>query len=357
LRFQDSGGIFINKIPSDSQVNAATIQLGRSPNAEETAVFRFEVFQKFPSSEGIYDIEGLLDVLNMFSPERYRSFSGQSIMDTLTDLALEMELDNVEIGASLDYNKTLIQPGWSNAEFIRYLKKNILGNNQEAGYSAFIKCTSYESVLVMKSFEEFAATKYKYILVDSTQSIYDRQNDEIYYPFNEFRILDSSRLTGSYDQDYSYFDYDSSQYTINSLTLNDYRKSLSEYFTLGDRDKKEGNVTLFNCGANNDFTGNFKGRASNKYHHSLTNMIAISVSTWGLVDIFPGDILIILFLGAIIEDQRFSYQYQGYWMVKRVEHICGFNFFTRLTLVRAGIDTDMKTTLVSARNFGGRKTN
>ena len=61
------------------------------------------------------------------------------------------------------------------------------------------------------------------------------------------------------------------------------------------------------------------------------------------------------FLDVALDDKQLSYQYQGYWMVKRVEHVCSFSFFTKLVLIRAGIDTDMPTTLVPAKNFGGRK--
>ena len=104
-----------------------------------------------------------------------------------------------------------------------------------------------------------------------------------------------------------------------------------------------------------NFTDDYRGRASNIFHNKMTNMLEISVSTWGTVDIFPGDILVLMFFGTVVENQYLMHQYQGYWMVKRVEHICSFNFFTKLTLIRSGIDTTMPTTLISAKDFGGRK--
>jgi len=53
---------------------------------------------------------------------------------------------------------------------------------------------------------------------------------------------------------------------------------------------------------------------------------------------------------VLVRGQLFLYQHSGLWLVKRVVHLIGDSFQTRLLLTRCGIDTDILTSLIEAEN-------
>jgi len=121
VAFTDSQGLLTHVIPLDSATNKAVVTIGRGKDVlEQYNEYEFDIYRRFPNSRGKYDIEGLLSVDNLFSPQYVRSFSG-TIRSTLMTIAEELGVDGVELDTSLNYKKSLIQPSWTNAQFLTYL--------------------------------------------------------------------------------------------------------------------------------------------------------------------------------------------------------------------------------------------
>ena len=358
LRIRDDVGYLSHIVPFDKRANTVTVILGSDSLPEGVTEYTFEIYRRFPTSDNIYDVEGLLSINNFFSPSKTRGFSG-AVRDNLLSIATdELGLDETDISASLNYSKDIIQPSWSIAELFRYLKNNLKGLQEDAGYFCYVCCKKRKRILVFKSIKDFYSQPVKYNFINSFDPQQDESSNEVKYPIFEYKVYDNYKVVqGLKSQSYSYFDYDNSEYKTalidvkdNAISQDDYY-SLTKYFLI-DKDDSEGTGVGVQAGRGNDFSSDFKGRVKGQYYKQLNSLSKFWITSLGLEDVYPGDIVRIQFLSD--PAMMMSYQYHGFWMVERVIHMIGHRFATRLLLTRNGLNT-METTSLLEANSGNIK--
>jgi len=134
------------------------------------------------------------------------------------------------------------------------------------------------------------------------------------------------------------------QVKSNTIPQDDYY-SLTKYFLIDKDDSQDDEMGVFG-GRGTDFSSNFKGRVKGKYYKALNDLSKLWITSLGLEDIYPGDIVRVQFLSD--PAMMMSYQYHGFWMVERVIHMIGHQFATRLLLTRSGMNTMESTSLLEA---------
>jgi len=352
LKIRDAEGYLSHLVPFDKKASTITVVLGSGPLVEGATEYKFDIYRRFPTSDDIYDVEGLLAVDGLFSPLRTRGFSGR-IRDNLSSIAInELELDGVDISASLDYSKNIVQPSWSNAKLLRYLERNLLGLQEDAGYFCYICCKKRKKILVFKTVKDFYSQAVKYNFINAFDPQQDEDSGEIRYPIFEYKAFDNYKIIGALKQQtYSYFDYNNSEYKTNLISIKDNVVSQDDYYSLTkyflvDKDDLEEDGVGVMAGRGNDFSSNFKGRVKGNYYKQLNSLSKFWITSLGLEDIYPGDIVRIQFLSD--PTMMMSYQYHGFWMVERVIHMIGYQFATRLLLTRSGVNTMERTSLLAA---------
>jgi hypothetical protein len=154
---------------------------------------------------------------------------------------------------------------------------------------------------------------------------------------------------GAKSQTFGYFDYETGEFVDDSVLIDDC-PSIAERFLI-DKDNTNDSVYMSKLGRSNSFTSNFHGRCGGSFNRRINNFINMWISTWGIENISPGDIIKLQFSESMVRGRLFIYQHSGLWMVKRVVHIFGNSYMTNLLLTRAGVDTDVETTLLKAQNI------
>lgn len=250
-------------------------------------------------------------------------------------------MDGAEISPTFDYTKLIVQPQWSNGDLLNYLKDNLVTSDNDAGIFCFIKRYGNKSYLVFKTLRDLVSVHADYNLIVNPGPIED------YIEVYKYSINDNYKmfgLFGSKKQAYGYYDYANSEYVKSEISCQG-MKSLSGYF-LVDQNDSEDSDRIVDTGTSNDFTGDFMGRVKSSYFNRLSNLLSMWVLIPGDIRIVPGITMKVLF-GTSAENIA-SHLYSGYWLVKRVVHNFGEKFSTRLLLIRNGIDTDARTTLLLA---------
>lgn len=344
IRLKESTGSLGEVVPYDKELNSMSVRFARGNNPNDLNEFNFVVKRRKAIFERMYDIEGVMNVDGLISPYRKRALTG-NIKTSLEDLAYEeLGVEETEISASLYYEKTLLQPNWNNMTFLTWLRYNITGKNGETGFYCFVKNVRGINVFVFKDIGELFDTPIQHKIIVGYKHYED------YIPAVDYKIFDNSQIIsdfGALQQSYSYYDYTNGQLVDNSIDISDC-PSLSELFLVDtDNDKESANKKI-HLGRNNDFTSDFKGKMGNDYFDKLTNLIQMWISTWGIENVSPGDIVKVVFSEALERANLFIYQHSGYWIVKRVTHILGQSFMTNLLLARCGIDTSLSTSLFEA---------
>lgn len=352
LVFNDSSGIMTHNIPFDHNLSRLHVRIARqnAGSIDETTDFSFNVFGRYPRSDYRYEIEGLLMIDNLFSPKKVRGFGG-TIKDTLAQIGNEIGTDNQEISTSLNYVKNILQPGWSNAKLLNYLKQNVIGRSKETAFYTFVKCVKTKTTFVFKSLKDFLSVKPKYTFTLAADVFQDVDSGETFYPILEYRMFDNYKLiglSGVKSQDYVYYDYDLGKPMIKSVLIdgNDNRtldfRSLTRYYLIDKDDKDDEQIALMDTGRTNDFSGNFESRAINIFHKSVMDLSKVWIDSVGLEDVYPGDIVKIELMEQGNATNPFGCHYQGLWMVERVVHIMGQSYITRMLLTRNGTDIESK---------------
>jgi hypothetical protein len=153
---------------------------------------------------------------------------------------------------------------------------------------------------------------------------------------------------GTANFQYSYFDYLTGSYVSAVTSIDDVDfVSLSEHL-LVNKDDTDLGIKVDDIGRTNeveDTEGWLKGR----YYKRLNALVSIWIDVDGNSIVFPGDLLSLVFAGSALGDNIFTYQFSGYWLVKRVIQSFTDIHRTKLLLVRPGVDTDKNTTLRRAR--------
>jgi len=342
MAIREPTGLLGEIIPLDRDANTVALKITGIGGEDSTNEFKFSVKRRRTGSAKEYVIEGLLDIPGMLDPSRVRALTGD-VRDTL-DLIATDELGgiNTELGASLKFNKTIIQPYWTNAQLFRYLKSNLLGANDQSGYCCFIKNIRSNPILVFKSLNELVAQDtYFNFMVGPKQY-------ENFRPVSEYHIIDSSQFLGDFGaktQSYRYFDYSTGVHKSTNVSLSGY-PSLAEQFLINKDSDIEG-VNLVE-GRSNDFTSDFTGKIKNVLYNRLNGFVNMWISTWGTENIAPGDVVKVVFNEAFASGNFYLYQHSGYWLVKRVVHMITNSFMSNILLTRNGIDSSIENTLLTA---------
>ena len=352
LRIDDATGIFTHIAPFDSTMNTVYLEFALSQDAPDKNAMTFLVYIREPGSYQSspatqYDITGMMDMDQLFTPDFVRGFSG-SVQSNLEGIATgEFGVDQTNVSMSLNYNLNLVQPHQTNAQFMNYLKDNLIGSNDEYGYKMFISSLNinggYQTTFICRSVAEMIKDPiaYKFSLSDVA---YEDVN-----PVFEYYIFDNYKLYGIFgakQQDYSYFDFATGTYVEDSDNAQNYT-SLSDYFLIDQSDTEDSN-TIYATGRSNDFTPDFLGRVKANYGNRLAGLTKMWITTQGLPNACPGQTIQMFFPHGAGGDNIYSYQYSGYWLVERVVHNFGDVFLTKLLLTRHGVDTDKTTTLMPA---------
>ena len=336
----DATHILSEVAPYDKTANVIGLEFTRSEDLSYLNRFEFEVKRRRILNGDTYEVEGLLRVPTLLTKQRSRVFTG-NLKSQLESMAnLDLGIKKTEIGSSLSIDKTFVQPSWTDAKMLQYLKDNLLGSDGEAGYYCFIKNVLGEQVLTFKSINEL------FMAPVAANLIVGHKSFEDFIPVTDHRIYDNSQLLadfGASQQSYSYWDYENGTCVTGSVSLDDC-PALSDFF-LVDSDREADSLTLLGSGRSNDFSPNFQGRIRNMFYRKNTEAIHMWASTWGVENLSPGNLVKVIFSDAMGHGELFVYQNSGYWMVKRVVHLLGSTFMSNLLLTRCGIDTDNDTTL------------
>ena len=353
LSLDDPSGLMTHISPFDRNMSSVQIECAIDYDTTDKNTFDFLVYTREPRSDqstptNDYDVGGLLDVKKLFSPSFSRGFSG-SVKTSLETVATEMDIDSIEIDDSLSYDKNLLQPAYNNAQFLTYHKNNLLGSNSEYGYKCFVKNYKNKKIFVFKSLTQMIndPVSHKFILNDTP---YVTPHATL-LPIYEYYIYDNYGLYGIFGlrvSDYSYFDYDTSTYTTDTLTVDDF-VSLSDFFLIDKSDSLDNNLGA-DTGRTNDFHGSFEGKEKSRYGNQLINLTKLWITTQGIPNAVPGQTAKIFFPHGAAGGDLYSYQYSGYWLIERVVHNFRDAFLTKLLLTRHGLDTDKETSLLPATN-------
>jgi len=348
MKIVDSTGVLTHVSPFDKNMSSVYIELAEDTESDYKNRFNFAVYNRKPSSpitsiQGTYEIDGLLDVPGLFSPDRIRCLTGNISTNLETIAEDELAISNMEVSTSLAYAKNIVQPRWSNIQLLRYLKENLIGKTSEYGFKCFVKCYLGKTYFVFKSLPEFVTTQavYKFMLNDVVYE--DRLPILSYYIYDYYKIHE---IFASKKQSYGYFSYGTSEFISGEEDVQDY-ESLSDYYLIDENDS-EGSNCITNTGRSNDFTSNFAGHVKGSFGNRLMNLVKMWITTNGLPNVVPGNIVQVFFPHGIDTESVYSFQYSGYWMVERVVHSMGSTFLTKLLLTRNGLDTDKSCTLVKS---------
>lgn len=342
----DGTGLLADIMPYDKSTSRMAFEFSQGNTASDLNILHFAVKRRNAlSPEGVFNVEGILDIPDIVTQRKSRVFSGQ-VKSSLELMAKDdFKISSTEVGSSLAYTKTLIQPNWTDAKFLGYLRENLEGKNHESGYECFIRVTNGEPTFVFKSLDELLSAPVRYKLIVGHKEYKD------YIPIGQYQVYDDSGLLGdlfSKNAYFGYFNYETGAWVEDSIPINEL-PALPEFY-LVDSDKDTDAKLYTHTGRSNDFTADFKGRVRNDFYLRSSNYMHMWASTWGLENIAPGDIVEVLFAEALEKGQMFLYQHSGLWMVKRVVHIFGASFMTNLLLTRCGIDTDISTSLTAVTN-------
>ncbi len=356
LKTVDRQGLLTHVVPFDRRVSKMFVQFGNHETIEkgqEHNYFNFIVYRRFPDSDGLFHVEGLLDVDGLFYPKRQVGRAGtiQSILQSIaTD---ELRIKNVDISSSLNVSFTTAQGNWSNAEFLSYLKEWSTGINEEGCYFNFIRVRRGKVEFVFRSLKDFVT------LEPVNNFAFFREKVEDFYPIHEYRMIDTftSFHVGGYDrQPYAYYDYFNGKFVTEELSVQDYL-SLTERFLIDGNRAADDIAQISDIGRNSDYDKTRIGYVKNKYHKALTALSKMWITTGGMQNICPGDIVLIAFPGPTVDGKVLDYQYSGFWMVERIVHSFGSSYISKLLLTRNGVDSTIQSTLITASKKKTRSRN
>ena len=346
ISVKDPTGLLSEVVPYDKNSNNVIMEFSRDKNLGNTSTMKFVVKRRKPDSDKMYAIEGVLDVKALLTQLYRRSYTG-NLKNNLELMAKnDLEIANTEIGQSLNYDKTIIQTRWTDAKLFNHLVDNVEGKNGESCYFCFVKNRIDKQVLVFKSLDEILSSEVKFKFMVAPKQYED------FYPVIYYKVYDNSQLVsdlGAKSQTFGYFDYETGEFVDDSVVIDDC-PSIAERFLI-DKDNTNNSVYMSKLGRSNAFTSNFRGKCKGSFNRRINNFINMWISTWGIENISPGDIIKLQFSESMIRGRLFLYQHSGLWMVKRVVHVFGNSYMTNLLLTRAGIDTDVETTLLPAQNI------
>ena len=368
MRIADPTGTLSYVAPFDSSTNTLTIKVSspvdtaQNNGQDNTNEFVFKIYRKAPvqvtGGSGIYDVVGALAVNNFFAPSYVRSSTqGQTIRQFIGVMILDM-LNGTDIGVSsdttstvsktLDYPGIVYQPNWTNAELIEDLKKRLRVDNGDSDFRIFISMLKGTAQVNVRTWNELCNQPIKAIFVIGENPIVS--GDNVINAVISHMNYDNYMLmgaTGIKQQDYNYFDYETSSFVDASVNLDD-MTSITKYHLIDGNDSIESDSAFY--GRTHDFTEDFSERAISTLYSKATNLVKMWADTDGgnMHNLQPGSLVQVMF-GLNAGSRPEEYQHSGFWLIEKVIHMVGKTFFTRMLLTRTGLDTTNKTTLMKAK--------
>ena len=346
MALNDATGNLGNLVPYDSLLNKVRIDIARF-DPGNINVFNFSVKRRLYGDDSTYEVVGTLNTPDLIKPSHYRALPG-NIRSTIQTIAGEMGIPvkNTEIDPSLDYDKVILQPGWTNGKLLTYLKNNAEGKLKEGGYYAFIKNVHGAPTLVFKSVNALYGTPIKHKLIVGPYETLDL------LPVISYEVRNDSAKINDFAGEvlvYGYFDYDTGKQVESSISI-DEAPAITPNFLVNRGDISQMSLNTA-TGRSNGFTETFDGMHRNAYYSKLGASVHMWATTWGSEHIAPGDTVLLVYSESMEQSDFFSFQHSGKWMVKRVVHTIGDTFTTNLLLTRSGIDTQFANSLHPATNI------
>lgn len=353
LRFKmgDPTGLFCHRSVLDDDGNTIQIHISNDGIAVNSSFYDFDIYRRFPDSDQLYDVSGILSLSNLFSKSYMRSFPNKKVSEIIQQIGEEIGVDRVRVSPGFDYISPIIQPDCSNFELLNHLKMNMQTSSQDGSIFCYIICEGREKVLHFRTVRDLMAQPPKYKFMNSGNIVVNEEKKEALFPLLSYRMYDNEGVvfhSGVHKQSYLYFDYKEGKYKKETILLKQNEQQidnppfLTPYFSVNKTDDSEVGESLSKNGRNTTPFGDYKGRAKNVYYKKLLDLNKVLISVWGFDDIYPGDIIEIIFINDIVNFP--SYQYSGKWMVEQVSHSIRDLFGTQLLLTRSGVHTDSKTT-------------
>lgn len=348
LTMFDATGVFTHQVPFDKGISRVSIDISNSMSAEVNNSFKFAIYRRFPEGlygvSNTYDIQGLLDIPNLFQPDFCRGWQ-TPVAIVAQDIAYnELRVDDTEISANLNKVVKVLQPNWTNAQLFRYWKRN-LGDEVNYCYMPFIKVTEGFTIFSLRSINEMCLQQpsYKFVINDKKM--------EDFRPVTSYSIYDNYKVLGSkgiINQAYSYFSSEACQQVNITDSYQNY-VSLTDFLEY-DQSDAEGSQSMNDLGRTNEFTPDFMGKVRSRYYRRINDLVKMWIFTDGLMNIVPGEVVQVLFPQGLQTGDISTYQYSGNWLVERVVHSFGYSFVTKLLLTRGGLESDKNNSLVTANS-------
>jgi hypothetical protein len=347
IKTVDRQGLLTHIIPFDRRVSKMFVQFGKYEdiqNLDQHNYFEFIAYRKYPDSDGMFKIQGLLNIDGLFYPKRTKGRSG-TIQSILQDISQnELRIKNTDISPSLDVSYTITQGNWSNAQLLSYLRDWTTGINQEGCYFCFVRVRRGKLEFVFRSLSDFIG------LEPINTFAFFREKIEDVYPIYGYKMIDtftSFDIGGYSTQPYAYFDYYQGKFVQEELSALDYY-SLTEKFLIDTNRSSEDFSQMSDIGRNIEYDRTRVGHVKNRYYKSLTALSKMWITTGGMQNICPGDIIVVSFPGPSMEGKVMDFQYSGFWMVERIVHSFGSSYISKILLTRNGVDSTIQSTLLEA---------
>lgn len=351
IKLTDSGDGLNHLAPLDNNFNTIRVSLKQSMHSEITNEYSFAIFRRYPKPK-LFDASCILNVPNVFTPQYCRGFGKKNarqqryrgtVKQIIEDIAVyDLGFTNTEVSTSLNYNNNLLQPNITNAELLVNLAQTLQGAEGESGYYCFATVAEGKKIFHFKHINEILNQIPKYKFYVSPDMV------DGHLPIIDYKIYDNYRLfknMGLKQQAYGYFDYATGTYVDTNVDYTGLHP-LAQYHMMNANEPNDSANTPL--GRNTDFTEDFVGRVGGDYYKRLNGLTKMWITTYGLGDIKPSDIVSILFGDAMVSGQLNDYLYQGDWLVEKVVHLIGQTHITKLLLSRNGVDTTKETTLLRA---------
>lgn len=370
MRIEDPAGALGAIILNDEVSGIMEIEFSAVLNPRDMKHYKFRIFRrKFATTEigqGVVDLSGWLYVDNLFSPKKSRG-SGLSVKGMVGVVANDTGVYRLKVSDGCEEAVALPQPNMTNFEYLETLRNRSKGTNGEVGFYVFYDCPptvksaeenstqdyiiridgAYSPRLNFMSVVDYTRNPSRYKFVDYNVYLAGTGSDTD-LPRVAFELADKGRMEEVYGVksfDYAYFDFVTGSRVDGSIDSSDSRfLSLTDYIACPET--STGMLALPEGGASTTMVEQAEGT----YFRRANSVITAWLTTRGLVDIACGDIVEVVFTNVSESDAMFDFSCNGFWMVSRVIHDFSTTYMTRLLLVRPGLDTGMKTSLIKATN-------
>lgn len=354
----DSYGTLSHFLPSSKKERALKIALGYATmSLDEYISFDFDITRKFIDAGRNLVIEGVLSVNNLFAGEYCNAFVADeytNVADTLSMyLQMVLGVKEVSISPSLQvYPQTFLMPCCTYADFLRNLPKELSKVSQGSGYYVIIQNTKHGSKLCINNYTDVLPREAEYKFFAGTSGFGE------HLPVYAYTLFDNTGLKNIHSIDaknYKYFDYMRGEFVSESIPIWA-KESLTEFINV-DVNTQQGASYPQYLGRNNDIDGEFLSKAQNNYSHELMDLMQMEIISMALPEIQIGALVDLKFSTAFENPSNMLLdQYQGYWLVKGFSHtIRDSEMYTSLTLVRSGVDTELKPEFSEPMMLGKQK--